>query len=259
MRENFVPSFLRPTWAYSTGNIGGFVHYIATFPDLAITVGSQELLQELNRVIRLKDHDFVFSYDTTFTLGEFLVSPLVFKHIRFVNNPLAAALFLIRARKLKETHDIFFKKLGCLVKPLKGLPIVTETAIVKAIRENTPLVRMGCWRHLRQDIQRRLADNLPIVQWQSYIDDMFRILRTKDQRNCNIPIEEKKESWDLQFRRYFEKNVEPKLEYLCIWSIDGKCSYDAENGITTNQSEGFKFLLKDFQNCKVKWDLETIH
>ena len=205
LRENFVPSFLRPTWAYSTGNIGGFVHYIATFPDLAITVGSQELLEELNRVIRLKGHDFLFSYDTTFTLGEFYVSPLVFKHILFENNPLVAALFLIRVRKLKETHDIFFKKLGCLVKLLKGLPIVTETAIVKAIRENTPLVQIGCWRHLRQDVQRWLADTLPIVQWQSYIDDMFRILRTKDLRNCNIPIEEKKESWDLQFRRYFEK------------------------------------------------------
>ena len=79
---------------------------------------------------------------------------------------------------------------------------------------------------------------------------MLRILQIKDQRNCNILTVEKKESWDPQFRRYFEENVEPKLEYFCIWSIDGKCSYDEENGITTNQSEVFNFSLKDFQNWK---------
>ena len=29
-----------------------------------------------------------------------------------------------------------------------------------------------------------------------------------------------------------------------------KCPYDEVNGLTTNQSEGFNFLLKDFQNWK---------
>ena len=45
-----------------------------------------------------------------------------------------------------------------------------------------------------------------------------------------------------------KKNVEPKLEYFCVWSIDEKCPYDPLNGITTNISEGFNFLLKDFQS-----------
>ena len=94
--------------------------------------------------------------DTTFNLGEFYVSPLVFKHVVFTDNPLVAGLFLIHERKLSETHEHFFKILSSLVKPLKGVPIVTdmESAIVKAIRENTTLKQIGCWRHLRQDVQR---------------------------------------------------------------------------------------------------------
>ena len=44
--------------------------------------------------------------------------------------------------------------------------------------------------------------------------------------------------------------VETKLEYFCLWSINNKCAFDENNGITTNQSEGFNFLLKDFQNWK---------
>ena len=137
-----------------------------------------------------------------------------------------------------------------------------EAAIIKSIRENTPLTEMGCWRHFRQDIQRWLADtlrkgvqiwlenNLAKVPQLSYIEDLFNILLSKDQNNCKVMIEEKKESWNPQFRKYFENNVEPKLEYFCTWSVDGECSYDEENCITTNQSEGFNFLLKDFQNWK---------
>ena len=52
------------------------------------------------------------------------------------------------------------------------------------------------------------------------------------------------------FARYFERNIEPKLECSWFWSIRGKCPYDEVNGLTTNQSEGFNFLLKDFQNWK---------
>ena len=43
-----------------------------------------------------------------------------------------------------------------------------------------------------------------------------------------------------------KKNVEPKL---CIWSLEGKSSKD-EHELTTNQSEGFNVLLKDFQHWK---------
>ena len=71
---------------YNTHEIayeGGFVHYIVTYPDLAIIAGSEGILSELNSIIKLKDKEFLFSYNTTFSLGEFYVSPLVFKHILF--------------------------------------------------------------------------------------------------------------------------------------------------------------------------------
>ena len=54
-----------------------------TYPDLTIIAGSQGILDELNTVTKLKDKEFLFSYDTTFSLGEFYESPLVFKHTFF--------------------------------------------------------------------------------------------------------------------------------------------------------------------------------
>ena len=87
---------------------GGFIHFLSTYPDLCVVAGEVEMIQELNSVIQLKDEDLLLSYDTTFNLGEFYVSPLVFKHVVFTDNPLVAGLFLIHERKLSETHEHFF-------------------------------------------------------------------------------------------------------------------------------------------------------
>ena len=178
------------------------------------------------------------------------MSPLVFKHVIFEANPLVAGLFLIHERKLSETHENFFKILSSLVKNMKGVPIVTdvESAIVKAIRENTTLKQIGCWHHLCQDVQRWLSDNLPKVERSKYVNERYDILRTTTERQCVDMMKKMEKQWDEGFIRYFKKSSEPKLGYFCVWSIANLCKLDPKNGITTNQSEGFNFLLKDFQS-----------
>ena len=43
---------------------GACVHYIATFPDLAVIAESQVIVQDLNNVMKLKNPAFLLSYDT---------------------------------------------------------------------------------------------------------------------------------------------------------------------------------------------------
>jgi len=95
-----------------------------------------------------------------------------------------------------------------------------------------------------------LADNLPKIERSSYINDLYEILRATTERHCQELLNQKKEIWHDDFSRYFTRTVEPKLSYFCIWSIQDYCNVDQNNGITTNQSEGFNFLIKDFQNWK---------
>ena len=84
---------------------------MSTFPDLCVVVADNEMIDELNTVVKLKDPEFLLSYDTTFSLGEFYVSPLVFKHTMFENNPIVAGMFMIHERKRQDTHDTFFPEL----------------------------------------------------------------------------------------------------------------------------------------------------
>ena len=72
-----------------------FVHHITTFPDMVIVSGLKQVLEEMELVLGDGGIDQLLSYDTTFTMGDFYVSILIFRHTFFIKNPCIPALFLI--------------------------------------------------------------------------------------------------------------------------------------------------------------------
>ena len=86
-----------------------------------------------------------------------------------------------------------------------------ESAIFKAIRGNTTLKHTGCWRHLRQDVQRWLSDNLPKVERSKYVNDLYDIIRAKAEQQCVDMMKKMEKQWDEDYTRYFKKSIEPKL------------------------------------------------
>ena len=59
------------------------IHYIATFPDLIIIIGQEEMLRVFQDVLRIPLRYQLLSYDTTFNLGEFYVSQLLFRNTAY--------------------------------------------------------------------------------------------------------------------------------------------------------------------------------
>ena len=93
------------------------------------------------------------SYDTTFQLGDFYVSTLLFRHVIFKESPVTPALFLIHERKFQSVHETFFRvaveKVPSLAKEV--YPIVTdeEKAINGAIASILSSARrLRCWNHI---------------------------------------------------------------------------------------------------------------
>ena len=97
-------------------DMDSFVHHITTFPDMAIICGLKQILEEMELVIGDGSIDQLLSYDTTFTMGDFYVSILIFRHTFFVKNPCIPALFLVHERKYEECHQKLFHMLDKLVK-----------------------------------------------------------------------------------------------------------------------------------------------
>ena len=83
-----------------------------------------------------------YHYDTTFQLGDFYVSPLLFRHTLFSSSPVIPVLFLVHERKFQLVHDEFMKQLARLVPSLVAekwkVPLVTddEAGICKVRKTN---------------------------------------------------------------------------------------------------------------------------
>ena len=106
-------------------------------------MGLEDIIQELDNVLSLKGDGQLLSYDTTFLLGDFYVSPLIFRHVLFKEQP---AVFLIHERKFIETHEALFKMCAMLIPSLSkaNVAMVTdrERAIVVAVQNNLPNVKL---------------------------------------------------------------------------------------------------------------------
>ena len=63
-------------------------------------------------------------------------------------------------------------------------------------------------------------------------------------------LEEKKSSWPPDFKQYFQNQIEERLPNYCLQYVQKYANADDINGITTNQSEGFNWLIKDLNNWK---------
>ena len=138
-------------------DIPGFIWKISTFPDLVCICGLQEIVDELNRVLVLDPSSQLLSYDTTFKLGDFYVSPWIFRHTLFKETPCIPAMFLIHEHKFAKTHQEMFKECAKRILSLRKVncPVVTakESAIVNAIKsELTAVGILHCWNHIFKDI-----------------------------------------------------------------------------------------------------------
>ena len=84
-------------------DLDGFIAKIITYPDLVIVCGSPLMVAELGKVLQLSTTSTqLLSYDTTFKLGDFYLSPLLFCHSAFIESPVLPALFLNRKVFMKN-------------------------------------------------------------------------------------------------------------------------------------------------------------
>ena len=115
-------------------DLDGFVKTVTTYPDLAVICGHDRVISELDSVLHLiSDRPQLLSYDTTFQLGDFYLSALLFRHTLFTNSPVIPALFLIHERKFEKIHAKFMECLAELVPGLVNgkcpVPLVTDEEV----------------------------------------------------------------------------------------------------------------------------------
>ena len=70
-----------------------FGHLIQTWSDLLIVFGLQEVIDLCNDILKCKDRNTYFTYDTTFNLGDFYLSTALVRNVIFTSQPTLPCLF----------------------------------------------------------------------------------------------------------------------------------------------------------------------
>ena len=201
-------------------DLDDFVHEIVTYPDLIVICGLKPMLTEINRLLQLEfPSSQLLSYDTTFKLGDFYVSPLLFRNVLFVKSPVMPAMFMLHERKLRSSHDQLMRvvahEIPCLISGKLMVPLVTDDEKgFGAIEEHLPQVhRFFCWNHLINAAKMWLkrhgapASDVPV-----YIHNIRDLLHQETERDYDLRLSQLKLKWSQPFLHYFIDELHDKVK-----------------------------------------------
>lgn len=201
-------------------DLDGFVSKITTYPNLIVVCGLKGIKEELDRLILTAPDDSVLmSYDTTFQLGDFYLSPFLFKHVLFKSNPVVPAAFLLHERKFKYVHKELMLQLKEEIPSLATIsspvPIVVddETALNTAIDETlTGVHRVRCWNHTINAVKlwlRRhgaVSDEIPV-----YVSNLRDLFHQPSEEAYENKLSELKMKWSDTFSEYYYNSIHPEV------------------------------------------------
>ena len=198
----------------------GFIRKIETYPDLVVMCAFQSLMDELNRIIQAElDIPILLSYDTTFSLGDIYVSPLLFRHVLFESSPVVPAAFLLHERKFESVHVSFMslveKELPSLVSIKSPIPIVTddEQGVCNTIDNIlTGVIHFKCWNHIINSVKLWLrrhgakSAEIPV-----YVSNLRELFHQQTYQDYLIKLESLKVNWSLAFLEYYNRNIHSEV------------------------------------------------
>ena len=234
-------------------HLEGFVSEITVFPDLMTVFALPEIVKTFTEILQSNASTPVsLVYDTTFNLGDFYVSPLVFRHVLFEGNPWIPLAFLIHDRKLQKCHNRLFEVLADKMPLLKSKKIAfitdREPALTKAVLKHFPRMQvLHCWNHLKRDFKEELR-KLGAVQSEVsvYLSDWRQMAQSETLEDFNSTYEKLTSKWSANVKAYFDKRLkEDLMTYSGRWVIEEIPGlYDPFSGITNNPSESINAVLK---------------
>ncbi len=223
--------------------------------DFMIFCFQDALLEKLKCVLNRRDlKPQQLSYDTTFLLGDFYLSILVFRETELESAPAIPCIFFIHERKLMETHEEFW---SLVVRYIPELPssnntyIVTdqEKAIVSAIQKFLPDIDLfRCYNHVVDDIKRKVSTIavLSADEKKTVVNQCRGLFGRKTKEDYLELLAEFQVEWNREFSIYFIRNIHPDIDRIGTWT----CQKYGASKMTTNQSESLNCVIKDLNNWK---------
>ena len=158
------------------------------------------------------------SYDTTFQLGDFYVSPLLFRNILFSKSPVMLAIFLIHERKLKSSHEELMRIIATEIPFLSNgkntTPLVTDDEKgFEAIDNILPKVhRFLCWNHVINSAKMWLRQHgASSAEVPVYVSDIRDLLHQPSVEDYQCQLDQLKKKWSQPFFSHYMNELNEKV------------------------------------------------
>ena len=200
-------------------DLDGFVLKITTYPDLVVVCGMKSMIVEMESVLQNEARSQLSSYDTTFQLGDFNMSTLLFRNTVFTTSPVMPAFFLIHECKFKSVHSDLMKMVSEMAPSLHTgfwkIPLVSdcEEGICEAVDKHlTNVVRLRCWNHVINAAKTWLrchgAQASEIPFYVSCVKELLHQSCEEEYTSCLKKLEVK---WSRAFSEYYMDHIHCKV------------------------------------------------
>ena len=146
-------------------DLGCFISFFQVLPQVVVMGYHADLKEILEKLIDRDDLPYqLLTYDTTFKLGDFYLSTLIFKQTEFKEGPIMPVAYIIHEVKTQSVHELFFKFISQILPGLNDdncrslFVIDEEKAIYNALHKyfpNIPIFR--CWNHVQKNFMKQLT------------------------------------------------------------------------------------------------------
>jgi len=241
-------------------DMGEFILKMDLIPFQVIIFGEPSTLQLCNSLLTAaaKNNELnqLLCYDTTFELGDALVSILVARNTMVFGDPIFPVAFMIHERKVQEIHDLFWKTLTNKInfKCLEvNVPICVdrEFALSNAVRKAVPNANViFCSNHIRRDIREWIKrGNAKSDDYKIICTQIPLLMLTESEAEFEALYSRFAEKWSKDFCSYMNSCVKSDLRTCSAFNARRFAAFQ-ENLPTNNLSESLNFVIKQFLDWK---------
>ena len=198
-----------------------WIKKVDTLPELRCIMYDNEMVKEVENLLKYSNTPVMFVYDTTFNLCKYFVSPLLCKFTFFFQEPVIPLAFLMHEKKTENCHNQFFRKISQIVPLLKDknkafFATDHEDAFRNAIKSNFPhSVVLRCWNHLFKNIRDWIKKhNGKKLDSKVYCSDCRELFKCDSKDSYKILLSKKQAYWDSAFNKYYLTHIHPDINLI---------------------------------------------
>ncbi|XP_065656541.1 uncharacterized protein LOC100202561 isoform X2 [Hydra vulgaris] len=235
----------------------GFCVNISTYPELLCIVGLTEINSEIEKLIKLNNNTVVCSFQESYKIGHYFLTPFSFIHCAFESSPSVPLYFLIT-----EICDFtLYEKFLAVI--LESVPALEEAQAAVIISQDYMLssavnivfpnwVQVYDWEHLFTAARAFLRkQNVDIKEISLRINQLKTLMNMESVDDYKSELLRLQEGWPVPFKEYYTQVLLESIEKkLGRWLLERFKLYCNHVGVLRADNSDLQLVVKNLQDLK---------